>query len=201
MSQKSRLVVLASGYGSNLQAVIAACTQGKLAAEVVAVVSDRKTAYALERARKNQISAVYHPWKPYRAAGKSRQEYDADLADKVTAYQPDLVVLAGWMRVLKMPFLERFPLRVINLHPALPGTFPGTHAIQRAFEAYQKGEIMSTGVMVHFVPNEGVDDGPVILQEVVPIYPDDTLDTLETRIHQVEHQLLVNAIDKTIRSW
>ncbi len=90
-------------------------------------------------------------------------------AKLAASYQPDWIVLAGWMRVLSSAFLDCFPQRVINLHPALPGTFPGTHAIERAFEAYQRGEIDRTGVMVHLVPDEGVDNGPVLAQaEVVP---------------------------------
>jgi len=102
-------------------------------------------------------------------------------------------VLAGWMHVLSPAFLDRFPGRVLNLHPALPGQFAGTHAIQRAYEAFQRGEINHTGVMVHWVAPE-VDAGPVAASAEVPIYPSDSLDDLETRIHAVEHQLLVQAI-------
>jgi phosphoribosylglycinamide formyltransferase-1 len=200
MSDKARLVVLASGYGSNLGAILEACKNGTLSAEVGAILSDRKDAHALTRAREHQIPAIYHPWKPYQDAGKSRQDYDADLAEKVTAYQPDFVVLAGWMRILGMAFLQQYPLKVINLHPALPGTFPGTHAIERAFESYQKGEIEQTGVMVHFVPDEGVDDGPVIVQEIIPIHTNDTLESLEERVHKVEHRILVEAIESTIQN-
>jgi len=194
--KKKRLVVLASGNGSNLQAVLEAGESGCLNAEVAAVISDHQAAYALERARVHQIPAIYHPWKPYREAGLTRQKYDSDLADKAAAFQPDYILLAGWMRLLSMPFLERFPQRVINLHPALPGTFPGTHAIERAFAAFQKGEIEHTGVMVHFVPDEGVDDGPMIAQEVVSIQVADTVDQLEERIHAVEHRLLVEALTR-----
>jgi phosphoribosylglycinamide formyltransferase-1 len=85
---------------------------------------------------------------------------------------------------------------VVNLHPALPGTFPGVEAISRAYEAYQKGEIQHTGVMVHLVPDEGVDSGPVLASEVVPIYPEDSLETLEARVHAVEHRLLVETLRK-----
>lgn len=198
--RKKRLVVLASGNGSNLQAVLEACEADHLHAEVAAVISDRRTAFALERARIHKIPAEYHPWKPYGDAGGSRQEYDADLAEKAAAHQPDYILLAGWMRLLSMGFLDRYPQRVINLHPALPGTFPGTHAIERAFTAFQTGEIEQTGVMVHFVPNEGVDDGPVIAQEIVPIYPGDTVEQLEERIHAVEHRLIVEALIQVFQS-
>ena len=130
---------LASGNGSNLQAILEACRAGRLPAEVVAVVSDHKAAYALARAENFNVPTVYHPWKPYREAGRTRQEFDADLAEKVKVFNPDFVVLAGWMRLLTMAFLNHFPMQVINLHPALPGTFPGTHAIERAQQAYLSG--------------------------------------------------------------
>lgn len=193
-----KLVVLASGNGSNLQAIFEACQGGRLSAEVVAVVSDHKAAYALERAKKFNVPTVYHPWKPYRETGQTRQEYDADLASKVADFTPDYVVLAGWMRLLSMAFLQQYPMRVINLHPALPGTFPGTHAIERAYEAFQTGEIDHTGVMVHFVPDEGVDDGPVIAQEIIPIRADESVGQLEERIHIVEHRLIVEALQQVL---
>ncbi|GAB4531054.1 MAG: phosphoribosylglycinamide formyltransferase [Anaerolineales bacterium] len=188
------LVVLASGYGSNLQAILDACARGDLNARVAAVISDRKDAFALERARQAGIPALYHPWLPYRQTGRSRQDYDADLAALAAVYRPDWVVLAGWLRVLSMAFLGRFPGRVVNLHPALPGTFPGLHAIERAWEAFQRGEITHTGVMVHLVPDEGVDAGPVLAQESVPILPEDTLETLAARIHAAEHRLFVDVL-------
>jgi len=102
------------------------------------------------------------------------------------------------MHVLSLAFLSRFPNRVINLHPALPGAFPGVNAIARAFAAYRRGAITATGVMVHLVPDEGVDCGPVIAQATVPILPDDTLESLEARIHAVEHELLVGALKRLI---
>jgi len=194
MTEKHRLVVLASGNGTNLQAILDACANGILTAEVVAVISDRQNAFALQRAMQLGIPALSRPWGPYHKAGKLRTTYDLDLAALVNLYEPDLVILAGWMRLLTMAFLEHFPETVINLHPALPGTFPGTDAIARAFDAFQRGEIEHTGVMVHYVPDEGMDDGPVIATEIVPIFPNDTLETLETRVHAVEHRVLIKAI-------
>ncbi len=182
-----RLVVLISGYGSNLQAILDACASGELPARVVAVISDRADAFGLERARRANVPALYK----LRLPTQTRHDYDAELADIVTSYHPGWIVLAGWMRLLTSAFLNRFPNRVVNLHPALPGTFPGTHAIQRAFEAYRRSQITHTGVMVHLVPDEGVDSGPVLAQEVVPIHPDDTFESLEVRMHAVEHRLLV----------
>ena len=195
----ARLVVLASGHGSNLQAIIEACNAGILEARIAAVASDRLQAYALERAQLAGIPTLYHPWSPYKEENRDRRDYDSDLAKLVGSYEPSLVVLAGWMRILTSACLDRFPMRVINLHPALPGTFPGTDAIQRAWNAFLKGEITHTGVMVHYVPDEGVDDGPVIDKEQVPIYPTDTLETLEARVHQVEHRLLVGAIAMALK--
>jgi formyltetrahydrofolate-dependent phosphoribosylglycinamide formyltransferase len=179
-SAVSNLVVLISGHGSNLQAILDACAAGELNAEVAAAISNKSDAFGLERARQ--------------AKAQDRREYDAELANLVASYQPDWIVLAGWMRVLSAAFLDRFSNRVINLHPALPGTFPGTHAIERAYEAYRRGEIDHTGVMVHIVPDEGVDSGPVLAQEIVPIQPGETLESLEARIHAVEHRLLVNTL-------
>ncbi len=98
------------------------------------------------------------------------------------------------MRILSSAFLEHFAGKVINLHPALPGTFPGTNAIERAYEAYEQGLIQQTGVMVHLVPDEGVDSGPVLGQEIVPIYANEPFSSLEERVHAVEHELLVKVL-------
>ncbi|OQZ00084.1 MAG: phosphoribosylglycinamide formyltransferase [Chloroflexi bacterium UTCFX4] len=187
-----RLVVLISGNGSNLQAILDACANGELNARVIAVISNNADAFGLTRARRANVHALL------KAKDKSqdRRAYDAELAELVSQYEPDFVILAGWMRILSSAFLDKFPNRVVNLHPALPDTFPGTHAIERAFNAYQRGEISHTGVMVHLVPDEGVDSGPVLAQEIVPIEKNDTLETLETRIHQVEHRLLVETIKR-----
>ncbi len=190
----SRLVVLISGNGSNLQAILDACATGELDASVVSVISNRTDAFGLTRARNTGVEAVHLP----KLENESRQEYDSRLADCVSTCAPDYVVLAGWTRILTSNFINHFPNRVINLHPALPDTFPGIHAIERAFEAYQRGEIKHTGVMVHLVPDEGVDNGPVLATEIVPIHKDDTLEFLETRIHQTEHQLLVNTLKSII---
>ncbi len=189
-TRNSHLVVLISGNGSNLQAILDACAAGVLPARVAAVISDRTDAYGLERARRANVPAIVK----LKPKGQARCAYDAELANLVASYQPAWVVLAGWMRLLSSEFLNRFPNRVINLHPALPGAFPGTHAIERAFESYQRGEIVHTGVMVHLVLDEGVDNGPVLAQEIVPIHPNDTLDALESRIHSVEHRLLVGTL-------
>jgi phosphoribosylglycinamide formyltransferase 1 len=189
---KTRLVVLISGNGSNLQAILDACASGELRASVVTVISNKPDAYGLVRARNAGVEAVHFP----KLENETRREYDARLANYVMTKLPDYIVLAGWMRILSSPFLSCFPNRVINLHPALPGTFPGTHAIERAFEAHQAGEIDHTGVMVHLVPDEGVDNGPVLAIEIVPIQAEDTLEALEKRVHEVEHHILVAVLKK-----
>lgn len=186
----ARLAVLASGTGTNLQAVLDACADGRLAAEVVVVVSDHDDAGALERARRAGVPAIHVG----RCDGEARADYDARLAEVVAVHRPDDVVLAGWMRILTVAFLERFPGRVLNLHPALPGQLPGTRAIERAWHEMLAGERTTTGVMVHLVPSESVDDGPVLGTTVVPIRPDDTINSLSARIHAAEHELLVRTL-------
>ena len=187
---QTRIVVLVSGNGSNLQAVLDACADGRLPAQVVAVVSNRAGAFALERAAAAAVPSVHVG----KHTDESRRDYDARLADVVAGFAPDLVVLAGWMRILTSDFLGWFPDRVINLHPARPGELPGVNAIERAWHEALAGERASTGVMVHLVPDEGVDDGPVLATTDVPIRPDDTLESLAERIHGVEHELLVATI-------
>ena len=192
----TRIAVLISGFGSNLQVIIDSVAAGQLpGVEIAVVVSNRRAAYGLERAQQAGISTEYRPLKAYRDAGRSRQEYDADLAALLyERYQVEWVVQVGWMHLLSMAFLQRFRDRVINLHPALPGMFPGMQSIERAWEAYRRGEIECTGVMIHLVPDEAVDEGPVVAQQLVPIYPEDTLQALEARVHHAEHRLLVRAL-------
>jgi phosphoribosylglycinamide formyltransferase 1 len=192
--KKAKLVVLISGNGGNLQSLIDASRSGKLPAEIAAVVSNTKKAYGLERAKKAGIPALIKP----KLKTQEREAYDAELADLVLAYQPDLVILAGWMRILSMSFIRHFPQRLINLHPALPGSFSGVNAIERAYEAFQNKEIDHTGVMVHLVPDEGVDLGPVLAQRTVAIRPQDTLEDLQMRVHACEHELLVDTIKQYI---
>lgn len=195
MTHTLRLVVLISGNGSNLQAILDACRTGELNGEVAAVISNLPDAYGLERARHAGLPAVVLS----KTKDVSRVDYDRRLADIAEAYQPDWILLAGWMRLLSMEFLSRFHGRVVNIHPALPGAFPGTHAIERAWQAFLQGQIDHTGIMVHLVPDEGVDRGPVLASREVPILRDDTLESLEKRIHQMEHQLYVETLRNLFR--
>ncbi|KAF9276327.1 hypothetical protein BGZ68_010083, partial [Mortierella alpina] len=172
-------------------ALIDAIANGSLIAEIPLVISNRSKVFGLERAEKAGIPTKVLALKPYTTAGKTRSEYDADLAQLIVAAKPDLVVLAGFMHILSPAFLDQFPTTpLINLHPALPGQFDGARAIERAFEAYQKGEIKHTGVMVHRVIQE-VDGGEPLLVKEVEIKPEDDLAALQERIHSVEHKLLV----------
>jgi len=189
-ARRKRLVVLVSGSGSNLQAIIDACADERLPAEVVAVVSNKPDVFALQRADAAGVPAVHvgvHP-------GEERSDYDARLADVVAGFDPDLVVLAGWMRILTMSFLGWFPQRVVNLHPAMPGELPGTGAIERAWDEAVAGTRTHTGVMVHLVPDEGVDDGPVLATAIVPIDVDAGFDAFAALVHRAEHRLLVDTL-------
>lgn len=189
-----RITVLASGRGTNLQALLDGIREGRLNAQVVSVISHTPTAIALERARRHDIPAQFisTPKKH-----DNRDEWDRQLADLVAQTGPDLVYLLGWMRVLGPSFIERFPdprhasqSKILNLHPALPGELPGQDAILRAFEQYEAGHRKHTGVMVHVVTPE-VDVGPVLAFDTVQIPP--SLDSLEADIHRLEHRLVIQA--------
>ena len=194
MSAPARLVVLVSGNGSNLQAILDACRSGALPAEVAAVISNKSDAYGLERARLAGLPALALP----KRREIDRLDYDRALAEQAAAFQPNWIVLAGWLRLLSMEFLGRFPGRVVNIHPALPGTFPGLDAIERAFAAWQHGAIDHSGVMIHLVPDEGVDSGPVLAQERVDFRPGDTLESFAQRMHALEHRLYVETLHRLI---
>lgn len=183
-----RVVVLVSGSGSNLQALI----DSTLEMQIVLVVSNRKAAFALERAATAGIPTLYAPLKPFTDAGRSRTEYDADLAQKIKLLEPDLIVLAGWMHVFTPVFLERVGAPVINLHPAMPGQFAGAHAIKDAYQAWLEGKITVSGCMVHHVIPE-LDAGEAIATRVVPFIAGDTLETYAERLHAAEHELIVTA--------
>ncbi len=183
----NRLAVLVSSNGSNLQAILDAVADGRLGAEVALVVSNNPDAYALGRAAEAGVASIVRP-----QGSTPRRTYDAELARELASHDIDLVVLAGWDRLLSSEFVSIHP--VINLHPAAPGAYPGLGAIERCFAAWKRGEETAGGVMVHFVPDEGVDDGPTIVWEEVPFETEDTLNTFEQRVHAVEHRLIVEAV-------
>jgi phosphoribosylglycinamide formyltransferase len=197
---KPSIVVLISGNGSNLQAIIDATENGMLNATISLVISNRKAAFGLERATKHGIPTLLHQLKPYTSNGKSRIDYDIDLAQKILDNVKDvkLIVLAGFMHILSKEFLDTLNgIDVINLHPALPGEFDGAHAIERAYDAFKEGKISRTGIMVHKVIPE-VDRGEVILQREVPIDVNDSLQDLEDKIHKTEHVLIVEGCRKVL---
>jgi len=181
-----RIAVLASGRGTNLEAILEAAARGDIAGEVALVISDRAEAQALERARRRRIEALYLNPKEY----ASREEYDQAMIEQLRAAQTDLVVLAGFMRLLSPLFVRTFPMQIMNIHPSLLPAFPGLDGVEQALEYGVK----VTGCTVHFV-DEGLDTGPVILQEAVPIIQEDTVETLHQRIHASEHRLYPAAID------
>ena len=197
--EPGRLVVMASGSGTNLQAILDACGQSpatagappRLAAEVVLVIANDPGAYALKRAEAASVPTAVLPHQ-----GRDRSEYDTELAYEARIAGAELVVLAGWNRVLTDAFLAHH--RVINLHPAKPGAFPGLGAIAKAYQAWQDGRISSGGVMVHFVPDEGIDSGPVVAWEEIPFVDGESLEAYEGRVHEVEHRLLVESIEMVL---
>ncbi|KAI5121606.1 hypothetical protein M0805_009477 [Coniferiporia weirii] len=202
-TQPRRIVVLISGSGSNLQALIDAQNTPALPdCQIVRVISNRKAAYGLTRAATASppIPTAYLALQPFLKAhpGSTRADYDKAIAQLVVAESPDVVVLAGWMHILGEAFLETLgTVPVINLHPALPGAFDGAHAIERAYEAFQRGEIEKTGIMVHRVIQE-VDRGePIVLREV-PIEKGESIEAFEERLHRAEWEIIVEATAKIL---
>ena len=187
---RRRLAVLLSGRGSNFEAIADAVENGTIpGAEIVAVVSDVPEAAGLERARRRGLPAFAVD----RSRFASRQEHEAEILRILSEVRPDLVCLAGYMRLLSPEFVARWRGRVLNIHPALLPKFPGLHAQRRALEA---GEAVS-GCTVHFV-DEGTDTGAVILQRTVPVLPGDTEESLSARILAEEHRAYPEAIARVL---
>lgn len=182
---KLRLGVLASGRGSNLQAIIDAAAGGELNAEVVVVISDQAEAYALERARRHGIPASFINPKSFAA----KADYEKAIVEQLNRYGVELVCLAGYMRIVGATMLDAFPNRIMNIHPALLPAFPGLHGQEQAW----RYGVKYSGCTVHFV-DEGVDTGPIIIQAVVPVLDDDTAETLAARILEQEHIIYPEAI-------
>lgn len=182
-----KIAVFASGKGTNLAAIIKAKKKGFLNADIALVISDNKKALALKRAQRAGIKAVFID--PQRFSVK--EEFEQEIIRAIELEAIDLMVLAGFMRILSPGFVSRFKGRIINIHPALLPSFKGAHAIKDAFEYGVK----VTGVTVHFVDEE-MDHGPIILQKAISIDALDTLETLEAKIHKIEHKLYPEAISK-----
>ncbi|CAI1129987.1 MULTISPECIES: phosphoribosylglycinamide formyltransferase [Serratia] len=175
-----KIVVLVSGQGSNLQALIDACQQGRIAATIVAVLSNNAQAYGLQRAEEAGIAAQALDAKSF----ADREAFDAALAQAIDQYQPDLVVLAGYMRILSNAFVQRYAGRMLNIHPSLLPKYPGLHTHRQAID---NGDA-EHGTSVHFV-TEQLDGGPVILQAKVPIFPGDEEDEVIERVQTQEHTI------------
>jgi phosphoribosylglycinamide formyltransferase 1 len=194
----NRLAVLASGSGTNLQALLDATACGTLEAEVTVVVSDRADSGALRRAAAAGVATVSLP------LGDRHNPVVREAYDRLHAFEPDLIVLAGWMLILTSGFLDRFPGRIVNVHPALlpdgggievltsHGRLPALRGSRAVRDALRQ-RLPATGATVHYVTN-AVDSGPVILQEEVPVFPDDDESRLHERIKSVEHRLLPRAV-------
>jgi phosphoribosylglycinamide formyltransferase-1 len=185
MRKKINLGVLVSGSGSNLQSIIDHIEKDLLDAVITVVISNNPSAYALERATKHHIPAIVIKHQDYR----NREDFDQEMVNVLKSHSVELVVMAGFMRVLTPLFLNSFPMKIMNIHPAILPSFPGTHAQKRAAEY----GVRFSGCTIHFA-DEGVDTGPIIIQAVVPAYVDDTEDTLAARILKEEHRIFPQAI-------
>lgn len=179
-----RIGVLVSGRGSNLQALLDAARRGELGGEVAVVVSNVEGALGLERARQAGIPAVFRDHR-----GKKREAFDAEIVGILQAHHVDLVCLAGFMRLLSPVFVRAFPGRIVNIHPALLPAFPGLDAQRQAWEHGVK----VSGTTVHLV-DEGLDSGPIVAQESVPVLSGDTPERLAARILEAEHRLYPRAV-------
>jgi len=180
-----RIVVLISGSGSNLQAIIDACREERIPGTVVGVISNEPSAYGLTRALQANIVAVSLSHRDY----DSRKTYDEALADLIETFSPDLIVLAGFMRILTPAFVKKYEGRLINIHPSLLPDYPGLNTHQRVLADRRA----SHGATVHFV-TEDLDGGPIIIQGKTSIVPSDTEGTLAQKVHEVEHEIYPQAI-------
>lgn len=179
------LGVLASGRGSNFQAIIDEIEAGRLNASIKVLIVDNPEAYAIERAKRHSIEYLYLNPKDY----LSKDGYFSAIAEELRRRDVELVILAGFMRIVRRPLIEAYRNRIMNIHPALLPSFPGLHGQRQAVEY----GVRISGCTVHFV-DEGMDTGPIIIQAAVPVSPDDTEETLSERILRLEHKIFPEAI-------
>jgi phosphoribosylglycinamide formyltransferase-1 len=184
-----RIAVLASGRGSNLQAIIDAIEAGQVHAKIVSVISNKQNAVALERARKHGLPDLFVDPKPFTGRPDSREAYDQVLLDLLKKYDVELVLLAGYMKIITAVLVNSYANRMMNIHPSLLPSFPGLDVQRKAIEWGCK----LAGCTVHFV-TEGIDEGPIILQAAVPIFDSDTAESLAARILEQEHQIYPRAV-------
>lgn len=189
-NSKCHLMLMASGTGSNVQALIDAVNHGQIQAEIVGVISDQPQAAVIQKAQAVGIESFISQPKDY----ISRKDWEQSILDFCQARSSDLILLAGFMRILSADFLQHYPQQVINIHPSLLPAFPGRQGIK---DAYDYG-VKITGVTIHYV-DDGIDTGPIIAQESLKIDPNWDLAQLESHIHQIEHQLYPATIEKLIQ--
>lgn len=187
--EKKRIGVLISGGGTNLQALIDACRSGDINGEIAVVLANKEDAYGLERAKDAGIRAEYVKW-----LGMAPEQYDEKLISIFKDEGVELVVLAGWLRVLTRGFIDSFKNRIMNIHPSLIPSFCGKgYYGEKVHQAVLRAGVKVTGATIHMV-DEGTDTGPILLQEAVNVLPDDTVQSLQLRVLEVEHKLLVKAV-------
>jgi phosphoribosylglycinamide formyltransferase-1 len=185
-----KIAIFASGNGSNFQAIADAVKEGRLHADICLVVSDKRDAYVLKRAQTAGIETFSFSPKEY----KSKEEYETDILAKLRGHGVEFIILAGYMRLIGPTLLDEFPGRIVNIHPSLLPAFPGKDAIGQAFAA----KVKVSGVTVHYV-DEGMDTGPIIAQEAVPVFENDTREALQQRIQAVEHELYPNVLEEILQ--
>lgn len=183
------IAVFASGFGSNFEAIIEAANNGTLHANIALLVVDKPACYAVERAHNHNIPVFAFNPKDY----DSKEAYEKEIVKQLQAYQIDLIALAGYMRLVGSILLDNYAHRIINIHPALLPSFPGTHSIEKA---YNHG-VKVFGITIHYV-DAGMDTGPIIDQESFKKKEGESLDEVETRIHQLEHQLYPKVLEELI---
>jgi len=184
-----RLAVLASGRGSNLQAIIDAIEAKRVDAMIIAVISNKKDAVALERARKHGLRDIFVDPKPFAGQPDGREAYDRAILAVLQQHNVELVLLAGYMKIVTTVLVDAYTYRMMNIHPSLLPSFPGLDAQKKAIEWGCK----VAGCTVHFV-TEGVDEGPIIIQAAVPIFDGDTPESLSARILEQEHKIYPQAV-------
>ena len=186
---KRRLAVFASGSGTNFEALVNACENGTINADIVLMVCDKKKAYALERAKNHKVPSFVFSAKKY----ESKEAYEAEIVEKIKEYKVDLILLAGYMRICGKVLLDSYEGRIINIHPALLPSFKGAHGIQDAFDYGVK----VFGVTIHYV-DSGMDSGKIIAQKSFDYVEGETVDEVEARIHAIEHELYPATVKKLV---
>ena len=193
MKKHIKIVILISGNGSNLQAVIDAIGDSRLInCEIVLVLSDRKNAYGLQRAKNANIPVLYLPFK---RKEEERESYDRHLALAIEQYHPSYIFCLGFLHIFSESFVNKFEKRLINLHPALPDTFTGLNCIEKQYKAMKEGSIKECGVMCHYV-DSGIDTGKVIATRTIEYDVDMSFENFEEKIHRAEHDMIVSVLQE-----